>query len=484
MKKSAGVCLLVIGLVAAVIAVQRAHRHAQPPKPTLPNVMIIVMDTARRDHLSCYGYKKNTSPYLNELTKSSRVYYNAYATSGWTASSHASLFTGLFPIAHKTTQENWSMSERLVTLADVLLEHGYQTYGISENPIVSIYGNYEQGFLEYYEAWRKPNNLFDLLAWRINKVFSNNAHAYFKNILRSRNAEKPFYIFINFNEAHNPYNSSRQFYNTFATNRTLTCENNQWRDYFLGEKRFSDEEIGHLTELYDAEILYVDHLIQKIINDLKSRNIWDTTLFIVTSDHGENIGDHNMMDHVFSLHETLVRIPLIIHYPPLFQPGSEDYRIVQLTDVFPTVLEVLNIETETYPSHGVSLLAKEPDAERAVFCEYYYPKQAVRCMPEDKRDHAKLKKFKRRIKSVMKNGKKIIWGSDGKHELFDVAADQNEQTNLIDDVRYADVKQELLELLGAFTKTHRSDFEEGTFKQHPEHDKELHDALRSLGYAQ
>lgn len=484
-RKNIVITFLVVGLTIAIIIILYTHKQTQPmAKPTLPNVIIIVMDTVCRDHLSCYGYKKNTSPYLNKLTKSSRVYYNAYSTSGWTASSHASLFTGLFPIAHKTTQENWSMNEQQVTLAEVLSEHGYQTYGISENPIVSINNNYDQGFLEYYETWRRPNNLFDLCTWWTNKLFGNTAYTYFKNILRSRDTEKPFYIFINFIGGHSPYNSSKEFSDTFVTNRELTCESNEWTAYFLEKKRFSNDEIEHLTELYDAEILYVDYLIQKISNDLKSLNIWNNTLFIVASDHGENIGDHNMMDHVFSLYETLVQIPLIVHYPLLFQPSSKDYRIVQLTDIFPTVLEILNIDAEAYPSQGVSLLEKHPDPERAVFCEYYYPKQAIGSIPEDERDHPELAKFKRRIKSVMKNGKKIIWGSDGKHELFDLAVDPDEQNNLIDDVRYADLKHELLEALDAYNQTYHSDSSESAFKHQTEHDKELHDALRSLGYAQ
>lgn len=162
----------------------------------LPNILIIVMDTVRQDHLSCYGYGRNTTPHLSELAKESKVFYNAYSTSSWTNPAHASLFTGLYPVTHKTTQENWQMSHHLTTLSEVLSNEGFETFGIVENPMLGKHNNFDQGFSHYYETWRKKEG----------SESENEAFLRFKQCIGKRNEEKPFFMFINFIEPHNPLN--------------------------------------------------------------------------------------------------------------------------------------------------------------------------------------------------------------------------------------------------------------------------------------
>jgi len=126
-KRFLGILCVVVVLAAAVLVVKKKFFGK------LPNIVLIVMDTTRRDHLSCYGYERNTTPNLSKLAKSSRVYYKAYSNSGWTAPAHTSLFTGLFPIAHKVTQENPVTSSDLTTLAEILSDVGYKTVGLVGN---------------------------------------------------------------------------------------------------------------------------------------------------------------------------------------------------------------------------------------------------------------------------------------------------------------------------------------------------------------
>jgi arylsulfatase A-like enzyme len=438
----------------------------------VPHIIIIVMDTARQDHLSCYGYRRDTTPNLTALAEESKIYYNAYSTSSWTNPAHASLFTGLYPLAHKTTQENWRMSHQVTSLAAVLKENGYDTCGIVENPMLGKHNNFNQGFARYYETWRKE----------IESSGGNAAFFLFKKYLEERDAKTPFFMFINFIEPHSPYNSARQFCNQFVSDPSITCVSNLWRKHYLGWKIFSDDELQHLRELYDAELLYVDYLIGDIVDELKRNHLWHNTVFIVTSDHGENIGDHGHMDHVFSLYESTIKIPLIIHYPKLFSPGSGDYDVTQLTDIFPTVIGLAGIDSGKYPSQGFDLLGNDSRKERPVFTEYYYPRQALEAFPEKDRSSPNLATYKRMIRSIAYGNKKLIWGSDGRHELYDLTVDQYEENNLIE--KDGEAVQEMLNRLEVVLKSYGKDDEQFSDKESGTLDTETAQALESLGYLQ
>ena len=250
-------------LIVSYACLIKIPRNYKSVSADLPNIMIIIMDTVRQDHMSCYGYNRKTTPNLAKLARESKVYYNAYSTSCWTNAAHASLFTGLYPITHNTTQENCGMGQNLTTLAEVLRNAGFETFGIVENGMLGKHRNFDQGFSQYYETWK--NN--------INSGSENRAFFLFKKCIGEQNSKKPFFMFINFIEPHNPYNSSRQFSNWFVSNPSIDCKNNLWKKYYLGKVQFSQDELDHLNELYDAEILYVDYLIGKIIDGLKRSNL-------------------------------------------------------------------------------------------------------------------------------------------------------------------------------------------------------------------
>jgi len=471
--------LLLIILLLFILSKRIFFRKDSPSGHSPPNVVIVVMDTARQDHLSCYGYKRNTTPNLNKLVEDSRIYYNAYSTSCWTSSAHASLFTGLFTITHRTSQENWSMNDQLTTLAEVFKTEGYETTGITENPMLARNHLFDQGFLTYHETWKMdPENRISTLFGKENMAFD-----LFKKSLKRRNQEMPFFIFINFIEPHSPYNSSEQFYDQFLSDPNLQCVSNRWQDYYLGRIGFDQNELRHLNELYDAEIRYVDHYVGKIMRELKKRKLWENTVFIVTSDHGENIGDHGMMDHVFSLYESTIKIPLIIHYPKLIPGHSEEHDPVELTDIFPTVLKISGISLEKYPSQGHDLFETDHGGENPVFCEYYYPEQALRCFKKQDRENIHIEKYKRRIRCIISNHMKLIWGSDGNHELYDLMKDPEESENLFYKETHRMAGREMMKTLENILND--LDQDQDDYLDTPLNqpiDEQTLDALRSLGY--
>lgn len=466
--------VLVAALIILMFVVVKNLRNYPPHSGNPPNVVIVVMDTVRQDHLACYGYHRNTTPNLTRLVESSRIYRSAYSTSAWTSPAHASLFTGLFPVAHKTTQENWTMAPECATLAELLAKRGYETFGISENPLVSKHHNFDQGFSRYYETWRMGGRQAPL----------NIAAELFEKILNRRDKKDPFLIFVNLIEAHSPYNSSGPFRDRFLSDRSIPCESNQWHDFFLGRREFTVEEIDHLKELYDAEILFVDHQVGEMAASLKKRGLWDDTIFIVTSDHGENLGDHDMMDHVFSLYESLTKIPLIIRYPKAFAPGSVDDSPVQLTDIFPTLLNLTGVDSSAFPSHGRDLLQHDSGGRRDIFYEYYYPRQVLEIFREQDRENPKLDRFKRRLRAIISNEMKLIWGSDGRHELYDLARDPRESANLIDETMYSEKVRDMIRALDSFARVYEQSRDVQPDRPAGEIDEDTLEALKLLGYTQ
>jgi len=448
-----------------------------------PNVVIIVMDTARQDRLSCYGYERDTSPRIQELAGESTLFGQAYSTSSWTIPSHASLFTGLYPVSHSATQENWSMNRGLVTLAEILSERGYETVGIVENSMLATEHGFQQGFSAYHLTDR-VQRLLDRPAFGQRSETGNRAVDLFIGTVRDRQDERPFFVFVNLIAPHHPYDSSKQFMDEFVTNPEMTIVSNMWPEYYLGEKVFSPEELTHLNDLYDAELLYTDHLVGLMADELKSAGYWGDTFFILTSDHGENIGDHSHMDHLFSLYETTVKIPLLIHYPPEFGGGAVDDRPVTLVDVLPTVLDATGIDRDDYPCQGLSLLSDEIPEDRAIITEYYWPVQAFKRYDDEQRESASLDLYRRRLRGITVNGRKLVWGGDGRHELFDLRSDPDELANLLAGGAAGDLgelEKRLSEAVGRF---------EDQVKVTPvrvrddELNEETKEALRSLGYMQ
>ncbi len=445
--------------------------------PEKPNIIIIVMDTARQDRLSCYDYHRRTSPNLELLSENSTLFTKAYSTSGWTPPAHASLFTGLFPIAHKTTQENPALSAELKTLAEILTNQGYETIGITENPMVSRHFQFHRGFSVFIETWKR--------FFIKEPVHINPAYKFFNNYIEHRKKsenKKPFFVFINFIEPHNPYDSSHQFMHSFTKDDSIKCNNNRWQKHFLGLERFSPKEINHLNALYDAEILYVDHWIGKIAELLKKVELWNDTLFIVTSDHGENIGHHDMMDHVFSIYESTVKIPLIIHFPPLFPENKKINDPVQLTDIFPTIIDILNLDSSAFPSQGRSLL-HETSPDRSVFVEYYYPEQVLSTFDDQERLNPNLEKFKRIQRAVIRSDWKLLFRSDGDHELYHLKNDPDESENLINHSRFSNQKKQLIRNLEKLKALYEKNAVAEPGVADSELDSATKERLKILGYS-
>ncbi len=341
--------LIILSVVLFVVGMWFFIRQSLS-KEKSPNVVLIVIDTCRADRLSCYGYSKKTTPNIDALAREGILYERAYATDFWTLPSHASLFTGLYPTQAGATSETNHLPPSNTTLAEILKKAGYDTAAFVCNAWISMERGFDQGFDEYLEMWRSVNKA---------QVPRRHGWAEWATIQkttewldRRKKGQKPFFMFINLNCVHMPYRPPEPHLSRFVkpesgySNDEVSRMANiagMWQ-YLAGELKLSKRDLRILGELYDGEVEFADYCIGEITQRLEKLGIIDNTVLIVTSDHGENLGEHGLIDHLLSMHETTLRIPLVIRYPKRFKAGVRNTDLVSLIDIAPTILDVCNIK--------------------------------------------------------------------------------------------------------------------------------------------
>ena len=444
----------------------------KPRLEDMPNIILIVMDTVRADHLSSYGYDRTppTTPRIDEIANEGVLFENAFAEAPWTLPSHASIFTSTFPSDHDTTAEHRVLDDKFETIAEMLRDYlGYQTFGYSNNPFVSTETNLDQGFdtfimTRFGQAAIFPplggteadGELAELLRLRryIDRLFQGNDGAT-DDVVMDDGAEKtnevvegwiadaldeeePFFIFINYMEAHAPYHAPRQYSDPYLPDNVSSSRaqmvNQDSATYIAEAVYMSEEDFAILNALYDGEIAYLDYRIGELYDYLEELDILDDTVLIICSDHGDNLGDHNLLGHQLSINDTLLHVALIIRYPDKFEAGLRVEEQVQLTDLFPTITDTIGYYPD-YAARGIrgySLLRllKNPKSTPA-FAEY----EIFATVLENLRKvdpECDTSKYARRLKSVRDGDFKYIWSSDGRDELYNIREDPGELNNIIE----------------------------------------------------
>jgi arylsulfatase A-like enzyme len=326
-------CSLAILALGAWGGARSAARRAATGHP---NLLVIVMDTVRADRLSSFGYARPTTPELDAFAREAIRFPRFYAPAPWTLPSHASLFTGSFPARHGATQEHWSLARRHATLAEVLRDAGYATFAASANPVVGPVSQLDQGFAVFREVWRESSKVFEggPAAHPVNRSFAA--------FLRDADRERPFFAFLNYMDAHRPYTPPIEFLARFARARPSSIAaarvgSRVWTELYL-EGPGPPEDVRLISDLYDAELAFLSASIGALLDELRRDGRYDATLVAITSDHGEHLGEHGLFDHVFSLYEPLLHVPLLLRLPGGARAGTTDARPGQLTDLLPTLL--------------------------------------------------------------------------------------------------------------------------------------------------
>lgn len=386
------------------------------------NIILVVIDCARYDHISYHGYNRQTTPNIDALAKDCVVYHNHFTTAGWTLPSVSSTFTGLFPHSHGMHNENTIFDNSTKTAAQILSENGYDCHLLATNDWLSNSTKINIGFsnqpdFQSSRMGRLIRNIKSRLGISTDKGSKKITDYCIKTIKEKIN--KPNFTFILFPDTHLPYYYPANFASEFTDGNFLNLSKSipGVRKHYAGINKLNNETQKNYLDLYDGSLKYSDFCIGKIIQNLKREEIYDDSMLIITADHGENLGDNGHMDHYYTLDDNLIHVPLFVKYPNSAKVGDE-HKLVQNIDLLPTITDILDIKTEGLD--GISLLSNEK--RDYVFSERFkdYKRGVSQSYPDLKLDELKLLENSRRI-SIRDKKFKIVWEENGHHKFYDVS---------------------------------------------------------------
>jgi arylsulfatase A-like enzyme len=490
--------LVVLMVILSIFPIFRSRMMATERAISLesvdrPNILLIVLDTARADRLSCYNYERDTTPFLASFSEGATLYPNAISPAPWTLPSHASIFTGLYPSAHGTTWKKTFLGDHFVTLPEILSENGYVTVGFCNNPAVGDVSGLDQGFEQYVEVWRDNimnPTLFYRIEWFFRRFLGRNdggalrTNAYIAEWFdRIYLGGRPFFLFINWMECHLWYDAPDRYHEKYLEgNLSPAIEKLNSSDLYpilTGYASLTDREWRDYGGIYDGDIHYLDRRLEDLIRFLEKEDYLDDTIVVITSDHGEHLGEHGMIDHMMSLYEPLLRVPLIIRVPEGSPELPRTDRTVQTVDIYPTILSLIGLDEyeDRQQIQGVSLIGEKADTRGMILAEHEPPVERILAFLEDYPEATEILRYDRSLKSIQVGTFKYIWGSKGEPELYDLSNDPGELVNLLDRRKEVanDMERRLMAWLSSFE---HASVEEGA----TELDREVRQRLKALGY--
>jgi len=334
-RRAPGIRALALALLAGAL-LGWGCGDADPPAP--PSILLVVVDTLRADAVSAYGNGLETTPAFDALAEEGRLYIRAYAPSPWTLPSHASLLTG------QTVEDHGvGLAGRVVlpkaarTLAERLRDRGYETAAFSENALISEDFGFAQGF-DHFAVRTAEEQMAAGKKGTIDVVDE------LRDWLQGRDPQRPFFVFVNLYDPHEPY--ELRDVNPFLPPGTTTADAEHLKaggrtSHLICDRIPGENPLQVLRGLYLGDVASADRKLGRIRDLLESPGVTNLVT-VVTSDHGEHFGEHRLLDHEFSVHEEVLRIPLVVHGPSLEAGPIQAARLdepVELRDVAHSLLE-------------------------------------------------------------------------------------------------------------------------------------------------
>ena len=462
-----------------------------------PNILLIILDTHRADRMGCYGYHKNTTPTLDHFSRDTTLFKNAIAPAQWTIPSHASIFSGETPTTHLAIHSHDVLDDRFTTLAEHLSRIGYHTIGFCNNPLVGLINNgLRRGFDDFYNycgtipivpspngngmlyplkrSWNGIRRLFNnfvvnpfqtkfstsnkhlqaamnplfVSVWTRLMNYKGNTKLSIRDITQyihqhsTGKTGQPYFIFVNMMETHLPYSPPKQFIRQFAphyetdkaarhTIQNLNTDAMRW--FIPMDEPFSQYESRTVKSLYDAEVAYQDHVMARLFEELDKPEHRSNTLVIVTADHGEMLGEHQLLGHGFGVYQELIKVPLLVRLPEQINYHQID-KPVSLTNLFHTILDSAGIETiqhengSTLSTHEFSLISPDfqKSADDFVISEAYAPENALNIFKKFRPLHFENSNYRKTQRAIFQHNHKLIQIEDIHWELINLANDAYE----------------------------------------------------------
>ncbi|MDB4433389.1 sulfatase-like hydrolase/transferase [bacterium] len=455
-------CMAFLMLAVAWACAPEADKSGNATEGAAPNLLLVIIDTLRTDHSSVYGYERDTTPHLRRFAQQGSRFDATYAPLPGTGPTHATVFTSLYPIAHGVVKNGLVLAPEHETLAEILRIRGYQTAAVVSSFALARKFGYAQGFDTYQDDFDPDRSTIRFRKWEghlIAEGFDRRAGQTTTRAIRwldeGRRPGTPFFLFVHYFDPHDPYDPPPAF--------------RRWASPGPGEL----SKVERATARYDGEIAYADAEIGRLLAALTARALDADTLVVITADHGEGLSDHGYMYHDIQLYEEAVRVPLIVRWPGRIEVGRALKAPIELTDLMPTILGLMEVHCDGGRFQGVSRAAALRgealiDPENTVFLQRrpFPPSRIAGFSVAGDAFGARVGRWKY-----------IEASEEGARELFDLESDPGETENL-----YADFPtraEELSALIYGWRQTHgRAAGHSTTISE------EDRRRLRAMGYAE
>ncbi len=430
------------------------------------NIILILLDSVRADHLSCYGYRRNTSPFMDKLASEGILFKHAISQATWSLPSHCSILTSKYVPAHGVDDVVKRLSDSELTLAEILKIYGYKTAAFTGGFWVGSIYNVAQGFDVYYDK-SAFGKIKDTAPLAINWLTKNRDNRFFL-LLQGFDGHSPFNLPKEYEEMYVDQNYNGAFKALILDHRIgdRVSGNKFFLDYDYKEKvEITNKDIEYIIDNYDGSIAYADKYIGEFLRKIDELHLRDNTVVILTSYHGVPLFEHGIIlrRRQGGCTEGVINVPLIIRYPGVNKKGAKINQQVQHVDIIPTVLDFLGIPI-AHQAQGKSLVPLLEGKTKYDFNKYAYTNGY---------NELAIRTNKWKLFSIKLQGK------EEKFELYNLLRDPKEQNNLIG--KESKVANDLKQKLYEWLKYIKIDSEKPNLIQKYEMDK-IKEQMKQAGY--
>ncbi|HHT9113246.1 MAG TPA: sulfatase family protein [Candidatus Wunengus sp. YC65] len=416
-------------------------------KEDLPKILLFTVDACRPDHFGCYGYSRNTTPNIDKIASEGVLFTHAFSQSAWTTPGMISIFTSLYPPTHGVDAKDRTLKDDVLTLPRVLEENGYVA------PVLPK-------FVDIQNYWHLGFDVVD------KERFSGEEGEDLLKLLEAYKDQR-FFIWYHYHGLHLPYNPQNPYDKIFQEDIFSSKSTDSESVSVVKQKsviknnsiNFDNADKKVVVALYDGQVRQLDDYMGQLMERMKQWGIWDNTLIIITSDHGEELFEHGFIGHASTslnakLYDEIIHIPLIIWWPKKIKHRVVG-KLVQQIDIMPTILDMLGIP----PSEGLqgysllpSIQGKPANNSRPVFCETILGGfQSTKEMEDIRLRCVRTKEWKLIYTNTPTSNVSSGGLGDGKYELYNLRNDLKEEESIFKN--HPEVARELKKKLFQWIET-------------------------------
>lgn len=471
MFKKGSLLVIIIILAFLILYPQTQNRTIEK---SIERVVLITLDTVRADHLGYSGYVRNTSPFLDNLSKQSVVFTKAFTVMSHTLPAHVSLFTSLFPLQHGSLKNISHVSPELMSLGKIFDNNGYSTAGF-----VGVY--FLERLTDHFNHFDTPVCTDNLII--DNKIVYRPANRTVDNVinwLNEKGSKQPFFLWLHLYDAHDPYRPPEKYRMKFEdSGRDDEFSSFLFSKHYLPVDFFKEKgKLFSVYNNYDGEILFIDHELQRLYTWAKKKHLLQKSLWIVTADHGEGLGNHYYMTHEKYIYNEQLHVPLMFHSPDGLLHNRFNDDIVGIMDVVPTLVDLIPLSiSESVSFCGSSLLPQ-------LFGDASTETKRLSYSQRRPKSFDRSSYLSKNLFCVQDEKYKLIKRSDEQDQFFDLGNDPGELNNLIHINNYQETIQNYYSYLDDFIENMPVDLDQTDEipPSDPIKEKKIEKLLIELGY--